>query len=210
MALQVGCTTGETEANAEENTKADSTQEMTKKESSGMENEHPIRDEKNTLVTLETNFGKMTVELFHDIAPAHADSFAARSVDGFYSDMIFHRVIDGFMIQGGDPSGDGTGGPGYSINAEFNELPHIDGTLSMARSRDVNSAGSQFFVCLGRVASLDNQYTNFGQLINGYEVLHKIGKVPVGPQPHGEKSKPLEPVKLIKAYISDAQGNPIE
>lgn len=170
---------------------------------------HPIRNQDNPLVTLETNHGKLVLELYHDVAPAHADSFLARTNDGFYNNTIFHRVIAGFMIQGGDPTGTGTGGPGYSIPAEFNELPHQEGTLSMARGPDPNSAGSQFFVCLARRPNLDRQYTVFGQLIKGYDVLQKIGAVPVGPQDYGEQSRPLEEVKLIKAYASDAEGNPL-
>ncbi len=174
--------------------------------------EHKIRDAANAIVTLETNFGKMTLELFRDVAPAHADSFLARSNDGFYDSTVFHRVIDGFMIQGGDPTGTGTGDAGYTLDAEFNKIKHIDGTLSMARSNDPNSASCQFFICLERnrgTAGLDGKYTVFGQLLNGYEVLHSIGKTPVGMTQHGEQSRPLTPVVLIKAYKSDAFGNPL-
>lgn len=171
--------------------------------------EVPIRKETNNFVTLETTLGKMTLELYRDVAPAHADSFLSLTKKGFYNNIIFHRIIDGFMIQGGDPTGTGTGNAGYTLKAEFNALPHVDGTLSMARSSDPNSASCQFFVCLGRAAGLDNQYTVFGQCVNGMKVLHDLGKVPVGPQPMGgEKSRPLKEVKIIKAYVSDAAGNP--
>jgi cyclophilin family peptidyl-prolyl cis-trans isomerase len=162
----------------------------------------PIRNKANKIVTLETNFGKMVLELFHDVAPAHADSFVARTNAGFYNGTIFHRVIDGFMIQGGDPEGTGRGGAGYTLKAEFSDLPHVEGTLSMARSPDVNSASSQFFVCLAKAPHLDRQYTIFGQLLKGYDVLHAIGRVPTG-----QSSRPLKEVVLVKAYLSDAEGN---
>jgi len=175
---------------------------------------HEIRNPENKLVTFETNFGKMTLELFHDIAPNHADSFVARTQDGFYANQIFHRVVAGFMIQGGDPTGTGRGNAGYNLPAEFNDLQHVEGTLSAARSQDPNSASCQFFICLDRNQSteyLDGKYTVFGQLIRGYDVLHRIGKVPVGPQPGGrERSKPLSDVKLITSYLSDAEGNPLQ
>jgi cyclophilin family peptidyl-prolyl cis-trans isomerase len=170
--------------------------------------ESPIRNASNNFVTLETNLGKMTVELYRDVAPAHADSFVSLTKKKFYNGTIFHRIIDGFMIQGGDPTGTGMGDAGYNLPAEFSELPHQDGTLSMARSSDPNSASCQFFVCLGKVPHLDGKYTVFGQLVNGFEVLHKIGKTPVGPGAGGEKSKPKTEVKLLKAYLSDAEGTP--
>ncbi len=175
---------------------------------------YPVRDAQNSFVTLQTTFGNMTVELYRDVAPAHADSFLARSVEGFYDSLIFFRVIDKFMIQGGDPKNNGTGNAGYYLNAEFNELPHQSGTLSMARSSDPNSASSQFFVCLARnrmTQNLDGKYTVFGQLVAGYDVLHSIGGGEVGPNPNNpqEKSSPLEPVMIIKAYASDAEGQPI-
>ena len=171
-----------------------------------------IRNPANKLVTLETNFGKMTLELFHDVAPNHADSFVARTEEGFYDSTIFHRVVAGFMIQGGDPTGTGMGDAGYNLPAEFSDLPHKEGTLSAARSQDPNSASCQFFICLDRNTStryLDGRYSVFGQLIRGYDVLHRIGKVPVGPNRGGEMSKPLNEVTLIRAYLSDAEGNPL-
>ena len=191
--------------------------------------EYAVRKETNKFVTIEaeypvlkttdhgdtvvTELGKMTLELYRDVAPAHADSFAARTADGFYNNTKFHRIIDGFMIQGGDPKGDGSGGAGYNLKAEFSQLPHQDGTLSMARANDPNSASSQFFICLGRnqgTASLDGQYTVFGQLVNGFKVLHEIGKTKVVASPWGEVSQPVNPVVLKKAYLSDAAGNPLK
>ena len=170
--------------------------------------ESPIRNASNNFVTLETNVGKMTVELYRDVAPAHADSFVSLTKKKFYDGTIFHRIIDGFMIQGGDPTGTGMGDAGYNLPAEFSELSHQDGTLSMARSSDPNSASCQFFICLGKVPHLDGKYTVFGQLVNGFEILHKIGKTPVGPGSGGEKSKPKSEVKILKAYLSDAEGTP--
>lgn len=171
---------------------------------------HPIRNEENPIVTIHTDYGDMVIELYRDVAPAHADSFVALTEKGFYDGLTFHRIIDGFMIQGGCPQGTGTGGPGYSLPAEFSDLPHVDGTLSMARSQDPNSAGSQFFVCLGRAAFLDNKYTVFGQVLDGYDVLHKIGKVQVKPDARGENSKPVETVYIREVWVSDTDGKPIK
>lgn len=173
---------------------------------------YPIRNPKNKFVTIETDFGKMVLELYKDVAPGHADSFVSLSNKGFYNGTIFHRIIKNFMIQGGDPKGNGTGNAGYYLKAEFNELPHQDGTLSMARAMDPNSASSQFFICLGRnsmTSNLDRQYTVFGQLIRGYDVLHKLGDVPCIPNPNNprEVSKPASEVWLRKAYVSDSLGN---
>ena len=171
----------------------------------------PVRDPKNSFVTIETDFGKMVLELYRDVAPIHADSFMARSKDGFYDGTIFHRIVKNFMIQGGDPKGTGFGGANYNLNAEFSKLPHQEGTLSMARGRDPNSASSQFFICLGRnrmTTSLDGQYTILGQLILGYDVMHQLGNVQCVANPGNprEISKPVEEVILRRAYESDAYG----
>lgn len=163
---------------------------------------YAVRDTNNTIVALETNHGQMVLELYHDVAPAHADSFAARVNDEFYKDLIFHRVIKNFMIQGGDPTGTGMGDAGYNINAEFSDMLHIEGTLSMARSNDPNSASCQFFVCLGRTAQLDGKYTIFGHLLKGYDVLHAIGSTKTA-----AKDRPVEEVKILDCYESDAEGN---
>ncbi len=175
---------------------------------------HAIRNDDNKIVTLRTNFGKMTLELYHDVAPAHADSFLARVEDGFYDSTIFHRVVENFMIQGGNPTPVGKEPVSYNLDAEFSQVPHKFGTLSMARGYAENSAQTQFFICLGRnpsVAWLDGKYTVFGQLLKGYDVLSRIGKVEVrASKPMGgEVSEPVEPVYLIKAYVSDAEGNPL-
>lgn len=170
----------------------------------------PIRSKNNTIVTIETDYGKMVLELYRDVAPAHADSFVARTKDGFYNGLIFHRVIDNFMIQGGDPKGNGTGNAGYFLTAEFNKLPHQEGTLSMARSQSPNSASCQFFICLARnrsTAGLDGKYTVFGQLIKGFDVLHAIGSAEVVANAQGKKSKPKNDIVMRKVYVSDADGN---
>ncbi len=170
----------------------------------------PIRNKANKIVTIETSYGKMTLELFHDVAPAHADSFLALTKKGFYNGLKFHRIVDGFMIQGGDPKGDGSGEASYRLNAEFSKLPHIEGTLSMARTADVNGASCQFFICLAPAHFLDGQYTVFGQLLKGFDVLHTIGKLPVAMGEGGEKSTPVKDVIMTKVYQSDADGNPIK
>lgn len=173
-----------------------------------------MRNDKNPIVTLSTDFGDMTFELYRDVAPVHVDSFIARTNDGFYDGLFFFRIVKNFMIQCGDPNNNGTGGAGYNLDAEFSDLPHIEGTLSMARGRSENSAGTQFFVCLARNQSteyLDGKYTVFGQMLSGNDVLQKIGAVSVEPQPlSGEKSHPKEPIHLKKAYMSDVEGNPLK
>ncbi len=169
--------------------------------------DYDIRDENNRFVTLVTSMGDMTLELYRDVAPAHADSFLARSAEGFYDGTIFHRIITGFMLQGGDPTGTGTGNADYYLDAEFNDLRHVKGTLSMARAADPNSASCQFFICFGPVPQLDGQYTVFGQLVRGRETLNLIERVQVIRSPSGEMSKPTEEVTLVRAYPSDALGN---
>lgn len=157
-------------------------------------------------VRLETSAGSMTVELLPTVAPKHAENFVKLSRDGFYDGTRFHRVIPGFMIQGGDPNTKkddsrmwGTGGPGWTVDAEFNDVHHERGILSMARSQDPNSAGSQFFVCHGEAGFLDGQYTAFGKLVDGFDVLDEIANAPT--LPGGEGSTPKDPVKIEKAVL---------
>lgn len=152
--------------------------------------------------TLETSAGSMKLEFFPDKAPGHVENFVKLAEKGFYDGTVFHRTIAGFMIQGGCPKGTGTGGPGYTIKAEFNDTKHIKGVLSMARSSDPNSAGSQFFICHGDAGSLDKQYTAFGRLSGGMDVLDKIATAPTSVGAGGEKSKPLTPVKVNKVTIT--------
>ena len=132
-------------------------------------------------VVIETSLGNIELVLYQDVAPGHVENFLKLTQQGFYDGTIFHRVIPGFMIQGGDPntkgtdkSQYGTGGPGYSIKAEFNERPHKRGILSMARSRNPDSAGSQFFIVVKDSPFLDGQYTVFGEVSSGMDVADKI------------------------------------
>lgn len=134
----------------------------------------------NPRVTFKTNQGVMVAELYPEIAPNTVNNFLDLAVKGFYNGVIFHRVIPGFMIQGGDPQGNGTGGPGYSIRGEFagngvaNELRHSRGVLSMARAQHPDSAGSQFFIMVADAPHLDGQYAAFGKLVEGIEVADAI------------------------------------
>ena len=125
-------------------------------------------------VRLSTPHGDIVFSFYPEDAPQHCAAFIKLVDAGFYNGLTFHRVEPGFVVQGGDPSGDGTGGPGYSIPAEFNNRPHVRGTVAMARSSNPNSAGSQFYICLGDARFLDKQYTVFGQTIEGFEALDKI------------------------------------
>ena len=137
------------------------------------------------IAVIETKFGKIEIQFFEDKAPGHVKNFKDLARKGFYDGTIFHRVIPGFMIQGGDPntksddrSNHGMGGPGYSIKAEFNDTPHKRGILSMARSQDPNSAGSQFFIVVKDSAFLDGQYTAFGKVLSGMTVADQIVNAP--------------------------------
>ena len=136
------------------------------------------------IAVIETNFGNIVIQLFPDVAPGHVENFVKLAQDGFYDGTTFHRVIPDFMIQGGDPnskdedrSNDGQGGPGFTINAEFSDVPHKRGILSMARAQDPNSAGSQFFIVVKDSNFLDGQYTVFGEVIEGMDVADKIVNV---------------------------------
>ena len=136
------------------------------------------------IAVIETNLGTIVIQLFPDVAPGHVENFVKLAQDGFYDGTTFHRVIPDFMIQGGDPnskdedrSNDGQGGPGFTINAEFSDVPHKRGILSMARAQDPNSAGSQFFIVVADSNFLDGQYTVFGEVIEGMEVADKIVNV---------------------------------
>lgn len=127
--------------------------------------------------TIETTKGTITIELWDDVAPKHAENFLKLVKNGFYDGLNFHRIIPNFVIQGGCPDGTGAGNPGWTVDAEFNDREHHEGVLSMARSQDPNSAGSQFFICLGRdhCKHLDGQYTAFGKVTDGIEVVREIG-----------------------------------
>jgi peptidylprolyl isomerase/peptidyl-prolyl cis-trans isomerase B (cyclophilin B) len=127
-----------------------------------------------TAVIVMQKGGEIRIELFPEDAPKTVESFITLSKKGFYDGLTFHRVVPGFVAQGGDPKGDGTGGPGYRLKAEFNPRKHLRGTVAMARAQDPDSAGSQFYICLGPQPSLDGQYTVFGQVRSGMEIVDQI------------------------------------
>ncbi|MGH7322032.1 MAG: peptidylprolyl isomerase [Candidatus Rokuibacteriota bacterium] len=127
-----------------------------------------------TAVVAMAKGGEIRIELFPDDAPKTVESFIALSKKGFYNGLAFHRVVPGFVAQGGDPKGDGTGGPGYTLKAEFNKRKHVRGTVAMARSQHPDSAGSQFYICFASAPHLDGNYTVFGQVVNGMEVVDQI------------------------------------
>jgi cyclophilin family peptidyl-prolyl cis-trans isomerase len=129
-----------------------------------------------SVARISTDKGDIVFTFYPDVAPQHSAAFIKLARAGFYDGLAFHRVEPGFVIQGGDPNGNGTGGPGYQLDAEFNENPHITGTVAMARSSNPNSAGSQFYICLGDAPFLNRQYTVFGHVIEGQTVVNDIRK----------------------------------
>lgn len=155
-------------------------------------------EQNNYQVSLETSHGEILIELFFDKAPKHCLNFLGLVKAGFYDSLCFHRVIQNFVIQVGCPQGNGTGGPGYTVDAEFNDYPHDLGVLSMARAQDPNSAGSQFFICLAKIDYLDGNYTVFGKVCNNesLEIVKKIGSVKTGDQ-----DKPVEEVLVTSAKV---------
>jgi len=157
-------------------------------------------DMSKMVAVIETTQGVIKFKFYPKEAPNHCRNFIKLARSGFYNNLIFHRVIKGFMIQGGDPSGNGTGGPGWSVNAEFSSLPHLKGTVSMARSNDPNSAGSQFFICLDKQAFLDGKYTAFGQVIEGQSVVDAIGALPTNPG-----DRPVQDAVMKRVYIELAK-----
>jgi peptidyl-prolyl cis-trans isomerase B (cyclophilin B) len=157
------------------------------------------------IAIINTTEGEMTVEFWPDVAPKTVENFKTLAKQGFYDGTAFHRVIKGFMIQGGDPLTKdaskehawGTGGPGHQIKAEFNDRSHKRGVISMARSNDPDSAGSQFFICHGDPKFLDGQYTTFGKLIKGDDVLEKIGTTPTHPGDRPLKRMAVTSIKIV-------------
>jgi len=150
------------------------------------------------IAVIETKFGKIEVQFFKDRAPGHVKNFKDLAKEGFYDGTIFHRVIPGFMVQGGDPntksddrSSHGMGGPGHTIKAEFNDEPHVRGVVSMARSQDPDSAGSQFFVVVKDSDFLDGQYTAFGRVISGMDVVDQIVD-----SPRDNKDNPIDRIEM--------------
>ncbi len=152
------------------------------------------------VAVIETSQGRMVLEFWSDVAPKTVENFKKLASQGFYDGTAFHRIVRGFMVQGGDPLTKdpsmearwGTGDPGYKIKAEFNAKSHQRGVISMARSANPDSAGCQFFICLGDASFLDRQYTAFGTLVQGDDVLGKLGEVPTRVAGGGERSRPVE------------------
>jgi len=173
-------------------------------------------DAAKDVAVIKTSAGEIVVEFWPDVAPKTVANFEKLAKSGYYDGTLFHRIITGFMAQGGDPltkdpskeAAWGTGGPGYQIDAEFNDRKHVRGVISMARSQDPNSAGSQFFLMFGPAPFLDKQYTAFGQIIKGDDVLAKIEKTPVTMSAQGEPSKPTEKVSIESIKIVPADQAP--
>ena len=168
------------------------------------------RDYANTLATLQTDLGEITIKFFYDKAPRHVTNFVDLAASGFYDGTMWHRVIPGFMIQGGDPNTKkaedpmhpyGTGASGKNVKAEFNDTPHTRGIVSMARSSSPDSASSQFFIVVKDSAFLDNQYSAFGQVVSGMEVADKIAAVP-----RGANDRPNTPVRIKKILLTQAKS----
>ncbi len=154
---------------------------------------------KNTYqIEFDTTAGKILVDLWTDVAPGHCKNIIGLTKIGFYDGIIFHRVIPDFMVQVGCPQGRGTGGPGYTINAEFNNKLHEAGVLSMARTSNPNSAGSQFFLCLGRVPHLDKQYTAFGKTADDASLKVVLA---IGASETNAEDRPLKEVKIKTAKV---------
>lgn len=150
-------------------------------------------------VQFETTQGPITLDLWPDEAPGHCKNIIGLAKIGFYNGIVVHRVIDGFVIQAGCPQGTGTGGPGYTIKAEFNSKLHEAGVLSMARTNDPNSAGSQFFICLGRVPHLDKQYTAFGKTADDASLKNVLE---IGKSPTDRNDRPVKEVKILSGKVN--------
>jgi peptidyl-prolyl cis-trans isomerase B (cyclophilin B) len=163
------------------------------------------------VAVIKTTLGEMVIEFWPDVAPKTVENFKKLAREGFYDGTCFHRVIKGFMIQGGDPQTKdlakeavwGTGGPGYQIRAEFNDRHHDRGVISMARSSDPDSAGSQFFICHGNARFLDKQYTAFGKLVKGDEVLEQIATTRTHPPDRPNQRMGIESIQIVAV---DAAG----
>lgn len=163
----------------------------------------------NEVAVIQTSQGEMTLSFWPDVAPQTVENFKKLARSGTYDGTCFHRIVKGFMIQGGDPLTKdpnnehmfGTGGPGYKIKAEFNDRPHVRGVISMARSQHPDSAGSQFFICLADARFLDRQYTAFGALVSGDDVLGRIGDTPTSAGNGGERSKPASRIQVESIRI---------
>ena len=164
-----------------------------------------VKLSKKCRAVLHTSMGVMTLDLLPDKAPRTVENFVKLAHKGFYDGTTFHRVLKDFMVQGGCPKGDGTGGPGYTIGPEFNDTPHVKGTVSMARSNDPHSGGSQFFIVHGDARYLDSKYSAFARLADGDEVLDKIAAVPVFENRWKELSQPRDAVYLNRIELEGVE-----
>lgn len=208
LGLTLGVVSGcSNTGNTDDSSKADKSAEKPKQQT-----QEAKQVNTNEVAVIKTANGEMVLEFWPDVAPKTVENFKKLAKKGFYDGTAFHRIVKGFMIQGGDPltkdaSAEarwGTGDPGYKIDAEFNDKLHVRGVISMARSSDPNSAGSQFFICLGDAAFLNHQYTAFGKVIKGDDVLGKLGDVETTRSGGGEQSKPVarqgvESIKIVPA-----------
>ena len=168
------------------------------------------------VAVISTEQGDMVIAFWPDVAPKTVENFKKLAKDGFYDGTAFHRIIKGFMVQGGDPNTKegargmpGTGGPGYQVKAEFNDRPHVRGVISMARSAHPDSAGSQFFIVHGDARFLDRQYTAFGKLVAGDDVLEKIATAPTKPDGR-ENSTPSKRMEVKSIKIVPAKDAPLK
>ncbi len=166
-----------------------------------------LRTMAKTTAVIETSMGNIELKFYPDVAPNHVSNFITLAKKGFYDGTIFHRVIPGFVIQGGDPNTKGpnramygTGGPGYTVKAEFNARPHLRGTLSMARSQNPDSAGSQFYICVAPLPQLDGNYTVFGEVTSGMDVVDKIVNAP-----RDGRDNPLQRIEMKVKVIEPAK-----
>jgi cyclophilin family peptidyl-prolyl cis-trans isomerase len=159
-------------------------------------------DQHRPRVVMETEMGNIVMELFPDAAPNHVMNLLTLTDDGFYNGLTFHRVLDKMLIQTGSPDGSVTGTAGYNIPSETSNIPHMPGSVGMARGDDPNSASSQFYICLAQLADLDGRYTVFGQVVEGMDVAHKIGAIETTENEimNNEKSRPVEPVRVVRMY----------
>ena len=168
----------------------------TEKAEGGAVDDAPVSTPERPIVILETDSGRIVVEFYPHVAPITCDSVLSLVNQGFYNGLTFHRIVPGFVIQGGDPQGTGTGNAGFQIPAEFSDSSHIEGALSMARSpANINSSSCQFFICLAPRPDLDGQYNLFGQVIEGMDVVHKLEQIPTG-----AANRPTEPVYIRRMF----------
>ncbi|HEV2128521.1 MAG TPA: peptidylprolyl isomerase [Thermomicrobiales bacterium] len=166
--------------------------------------ENQLKEDASYTADLETNFGTITAEFYPEDAPKTVNNFVRLAREGFYDGTVFHRVVKGFVIQGGDPTGTGAGGPGYKFEDEPIVKDYEPGTLAMANAGP-NTNGSQFFIVLEDMRGrLPKNYTIFGKVTDGMDVVKKIGDVPVQPSPSGEPSSPVERIELTSVKVNES------